>query len=41
MKMKEIVTIVFLASLLVLPSVSASPKSDYNTITEGEIMYRS
>jgi hypothetical protein len=41
MKMKEIVTMVFLASLLVLPSVSASPKSDYNTITEGEIMYSS
>ena len=41
MKMKEMVTMILLASLLVLPSVSALPKNDYNTITEGEIMYSS
>jgi len=41
MKMKEIVTIILLASLIVLPSVSALPKNDFNTLTEGEIMYSS
>jgi hypothetical protein len=39
MKIKKIVTLMFMASLLVLPCVSAKPKKDHNTITEGEIMY--
>ena len=39
MKIKKIVTLMFIASLLVLPCVSAKPKKDHNTITEGEIMY--
>lgn len=39
MKIKKIVTIMFLASLLVLPCVSAKPRKDYDTITEGEIPY--